>query len=186
MVEHLSLLSINAYIGHVTDINFELVSAQILEQKLVFDKGYGFRVYPNSDECLKLKNAVSELANSVLPLPVELTDIWAVSTDRGESVSYHSHASNLHMQPEEYWSGVIYTSADDDSAQLVLHSFGFNRVESMHKIKPEVGKVAFFNSFVPHLTTKQESENTRVAVSFNFKPVNPNKTEIPNMQIYKG
>jgi hypothetical protein len=186
MVEHLPLLSIHAYVGYVNDIDFDLVSEQVLEQQLVFDKGYGFRVYPNSEECRKLRNAIEQMGNAVLPLPVELVDIWAVSTDKGESVSYHSHASNAHMQPEEYWSGVVYTSADGGSAELVLHSFGFNRIESMHKIKPEVGKIVFFNSFVPHLTTKQESDKTRVAVSFNFKPVNPNKTEIPNMKIYKG
>jgi hypothetical protein len=90
------------------------------------------------------------------------------------------------MRPEEYWSGVIYTSSDDASAELVLHSFGYNRIESMTKIKPEIGKVVFFNSYIPHFTTVHQSDTLRVAVSFDLKPKNPNTTEVPDMSVYKG
>ena len=184
--EHLPLMCVYAHVGHIYGIDYDKVSKEILHEKLVFSKGYGFRTYPKSEECEKLKSSIEDMANSILPVQSEIVDIWAVATSRGESVSYHSHASNTHMQPEEYWSGIIYTAADEDSAEIVLHSFGYNRIESMMKIKPEVGKVVFFNSFVPHHTTKHESLDIRVGVSFNLKPKNPVTTEIPNMKIYRG
>ena len=184
--ESVPLMCIHAHIGFINGIDFQKVSTDVLHEKLVFLKGYGFRKYPKSEECEKLKLSIEEMANAILPVKSEIADIWAVATSRGESVSYHSHSSNTHMQPEEYWSGIIYTSADEDAAEIVLHSFGYNRIESMIKIKPEVGKIIFFNSFVPHHTTKHESLDIRVGVSFNLKPKNPVTTEIPNMKIYQG
>jgi hypothetical protein len=186
MDEFITLLAVHAHIGRIDGIDYKTVTAEVLEQNLVFAKGYGFRVYPNSPECRKLSDSIELLANKVLPVPSVINDIWAVSTNKGESVSYHSHHSNTHMQPQEYWSGVIYTSSDDDSAELVFHSFGYNRIESMTRIKPEIGKVVFFNSFVPHFTTMHQSGIPRVAVSFNLKPQNPTTVEIPNMDVYRG
>jgi hypothetical protein len=186
MHEFLTLMATHAYVSQIDDINYDVVTAEVLQQNLVFSSGYGFRVYPDSNECHKLRNSIELLANTVLPLPVNLTDIWATTTSKGESVSYHSHYSNTHMRPEEYWSGVIYTSSDDASAELVLHSFGYNRIESMTKIKPEIGKVVFFNSYVPHFTTMHQSDTPRVAVSFDLKPKNPNTTEVPDMSVYRG
>lgn len=179
-------MATHAYVSQIDDIDYSVVTAEVLQQDLVFSSGYGFRVYPDSNECYKLQNAIELLANKVLPLPVILTEIWAVATHKGESVSYHSHHSNTHMRPEEYWSGVIYTSSDDASAELVLHSFGYNRIESMTKIKPEIGKVVFFNSYVPHFTTMHQSDIPRVAVSFNLKPKHANITEVPDMSVYRG
>jgi hypothetical protein len=179
-------MSFGAHITTITGVDYQKVSEQIIEQEYVFKKGYGFRVYPKTEECDNLKRLIESMANNVLPIKVDLVDIWAVVTNKGESVSYHSHHSNTHMQPEEYWSGVIYTASDEDSAELVLHSFAFNRVESMTRIKPEVGKAVFFNSFVPHFTTMHESNRPRVAVSFNLKPKHPNITEIPDMSVYGG
>ena len=186
MSESITLMATHAYVDSIGGIDYRTVTNDVLQQKLVFEKGYGFRVYPQTGECAALRNKIELLANNTLPVKVRLIDIWAVSTFKGESVSYHSHHSNTHMRPEEYWSGVIYTSSDDDSAELVLHSFAFNRIESMVKIKPEIGKVVFFNSYVPHFTTMHQSEEPRVAVSFNFAPIEPNTTEIPDMSVYRG
>ena len=186
MNEFLTLMATHAHVCQIDDIDYAVVTAEVLKQALVFSSGYGFRVYPDSNECRKLQNAIELLANKVLPLPVVLTDIWAVATNKGESVSYHSHHSNTHMRPEEYWSGVVYTSSDDNSAELVLHSFGYNRIESMTKIRPEIGKIVFFNSYVPHFTTMHQSDIPRVAVSFNLKPKILNDTEIPDMSVYRG
>ena len=179
-------MATHAHVCQIDNIDYAKVSSEVLEQSLVFSSGYGFRVYPDSSECRKLQSAIELLANEVLPLSVDLADIWAVATNKGESVSYHSHHSNTHMRPEDYWSGVIYTSSDDTSAELVLHSFGYNRVEAMTKIKPEIGKIVFFNSYVPHFTTMHQSDIPRVAVSFNLKPITPNVTEIPDMSVYRG
>ena len=184
--EFLTLMATHAHVCQIDDIDYDTVASEVLKQDLVFLSGYGFRVYPDSNECHKLQSAIELLANEVLPLPVDLIDIWAVVTNKGESVSYHSHYSNTHMRPEEYWSGVIYASSDDTSAELVLHSFGYNRIESMTKIKPEIGKIVFFNSYVPHFTTMHLSSTPRVAVSFNLKPKTPNVTEIPDMSVYRG
>jgi hypothetical protein len=186
MHEFITLMATHAHVCRIDDIDYETITSEVLQQELVFSSGYGFRVYPDSDECQKLQDAIEVLANEVLPLPVTLTDIWAVATNKGESVGYHSHHSNTHMQPQEYWSGVIYTSSDDSSAELILHSFGYNRIESMTRIKPEIGKIVFFNSYVPHFTTMHQSDIPRVAVSFNLKPITPNVTEIPDMSVYRG
>lgn len=176
----------HAHVCRIDNIDYAKVTSEVIQQDLVFSSGYGFLVYPKSNECQKLRNSIESLANQILPSQMLLTDIWAVATYKGESVGYHSHHSNTHMQPTEYWSGVVYTSSDDSSAELVLHSFGYNRIESMTKIKPEIGKVVFFNSYVPHFTTMHQSNTPRVAVSFNLKPINPNRTEIPDMNVYKG
>jgi hypothetical protein len=184
--DSLVLMASHAHVCRIDDIDYAKVTSEVIQQDLVFSSGYGFLVYPKSNECQKLQNSIESLANQILPSQMLLTDIWAVATYKGESVGYHSHHSNTHMQPTEYWSGVVYTSSDDSSAELVLHSFGYNRIESMTKIKPEIGKVVFFNSYVPHFTTMHQSNIPRVAVSFNLKPINPNTTEIPDMNVYRG
>jgi hypothetical protein len=186
MHEFLTLIASHAHVCKIEHIDYAEVTSEILQQDLVFSSGYGFRIYPKSTECQKLQQSIESLANQVLPVPTKLTDIWAVATHNGESVGYHSHHSNVHIQPEEYWSGVVYTSSDDSSAELVLHSFAYNRIESMTKIKPEIGKIVFFNSYVPHFTTMHQSETPRVAVSFNLAPLNPTTKAMPDMSVYRG
>ena len=76
--------------------------------------------------------------------------------------------------------GVVFANAGEGFSNLMLHGYALNRVESFIPITPEVGKVVFFNSFVPHFTTVNDSGARRVTISFNLWPVDRNLDTFPN------
>ncbi|CAB5222169.1 Conserved hypothetical protein CHP02466 [uncultured Caudovirales phage] len=191
MTHSIDIIKVSAHVGQIHNVDFTKVCeesyglSKILEdvplgsyEKSI--KGYPFYSFPKTETFNQLHKQIEETANKILPIKVRVYETWVAIIEPGQSVAYHTHYKNSHVVPEHHWSGVVFANANDGSAELVLHGYALNRVESFTSITPEVGKVVFFNSFVPHFTTVNASDTQRVTISFNLWPVDCDVDTFPN------
>ena len=74
----------------------------------------------NAPECEKLKKLMTEKVSAAAGKPMMLAEIWSLTLNRGQSITVHTHKSNTHMHPEEYYSVSYYVNAPEGSAKLIL------------------------------------------------------------------
>lgn len=135
---------------------------------------------------IKLKKEILNYAKEALDKDYRISELWAVALQPGQATGYHRHSSNTHMFPQEYWSGVIYISAPDGSANLCLHAEACNTMEFVERIEPQQGLCVLFNSYVAHQTERHEGTDLRICVGFNLEPISPNKRIIPDTSHWKN
>ena len=109
--------------------------------------------------------------------------MWGLGLQKGESVEPHSHKSNSHLNPHEYFSVAYYPTAGFDDAQLVFGVPYANSQETVTHIQPTAGMLVIFPSYLTHWTTRQMS-NTRVVLSANVEPVEPETNTQQNWSAY--
>lgn len=137
-----------------------------------------------SEECKKLVLAIKDSVCSILGVEMTMESIWALILRKGESVSAHSHKSNTHMFPNEYFSIAYYVRTPPGSARLFFEAPYCNTIENLVSVNPKDGTLLIFNSFVKHFTERHQIDEERVVVSANFRPVQPNLTPVPDWSAY--
>lgn len=115
---------------------------------------------------------------------MKITEIWSLTLNKGESVSAHSHRSNTHMDPSEYYSIAYYPSAPVDCSKLIFDVSWCNTIENLVHITPQTGMLVLFNSYIKHFTDRHPLDISRVVVSANLCPEEPNKTPVPDWSAY--
>ena len=191
MAQSIDIVRISAHIDHIENVDFVKICENSFNLSRIFEDaplgsyeksaiGYPFYTSPDTDCYRNLKEQIEKKANEVLPIKVKVYETWVAIIEPGQSVFYHTHYKNSHVVPENHWSGVVFASAGEGCSNLVLHGYALNRVESFVSISPEVGKVVFFNSFIPHFTNVNDSRFRRVTISFNLWPIECDSNEFPN------
>lgn len=196
-VIHHNLININAFISFLDNIDNNKIVYEIENYSEEIDAihkdsylkthnhtHYEDKKYPKSIECEKLKFLISKKVNEVLQKEMKMESIWTLTLTKGQSVSYHSHRSNSHLHPIDYYSIAYYPSAPEGSANLLFHTTAFNQIDSISSIKPETGMLVIFNSFIPHMTDRHNSDTPRIVISANFSPVNVNTKIVPDWSPY--
>jgi len=146
---------------------------------------YEDRKFPKSSpECLRLRNEIESTVSSFLGKKMKITEIWSLTLNKGESVSAHSHRSNTHMDPSEYYSIAYYPSAPADCSKLIFDVSWCNAIENLVHITPITGMLVLFNSYIKHFTDRHQIDTSRVVVSANLCPEEPNKTPMPDWSAY--
>jgi hypothetical protein len=113
-----------------------------------------------------------------------LESIWSLILKNGESVSVHSHKSNTHMYPNDYFSIAYYVKTPPGSAKLFFEAPYCNTIENLISVEPKNGTLLIFNSFIKHFTERHLVNEDRVVVSANFIPKQPNLKPIPDWSAY--
>ena len=189
----LSLNPLMAYQSRIDDLDYEKIALDILNHRIspeydskidVVDSQTGVDfIVPDTVYTRALKEAIKKKSREVLG-DVHLSSIWCAVLENGQSVPYHSHRSNSHLFPTEYWSGVIYIDIGYGGCRLCLYSGDSTGHQHVTKIQPENGKIVFFNSFVPHQTERYYGDKPRICVSFDLRPNNPTTNTYPDMRIF--
>lgn len=135
-------------------------------------------------ESLKLKTEMLNAINCVSGKEMKLDGIWAIFLNQGNSVSAHTHKSNTHMYPMEYYSAAYYVNAPKNSAKLIFNVNYCNTMEETHFIDPEPGMLVVFNSFISHMTSRHGNSDPRLVVSASFSPKSPNMSPQPDWSGY--
>jgi len=86
-------------------------------------------------------------------VPYLLKEVWGIKEGFSDFTQLHSHQPN-------YLSGVIYLN--DHPQKLYFPQIN-------EEIIPEIGKFAVFSSFLNHSTRRNESDNNRYSLAFNFE-----------------
>lgn len=135
-------------------------------------------------ESIKLKNEMLNAVNLVASKKMKIDGIWAIFLNQGNSVSAHTHKSNTHMYPMDYYSAAYYVNAPANSAKLIFNVNYCNTIEETHFIDPEPGMLVIFNSFISHMTDRHENIDPRLVVSASFSPEHPNTSPQPDWSGY--
>jgi hypothetical protein len=138
----------------------------------------------NSPECEKLKIAMTEKVSAIVGKQMKLMEIWSLTLEKGQSISAHTHKSNTHMHPDEYYSVSYYVNAPEGSARLIFNVNICNTVEKLIPVTPKSGMFLIFNSFIQHYSDRHCSDEPRLVISANFHPEHPNMTPIPDWSAY--
>jgi hypothetical protein len=138
----------------------------------------------NAPECEKLKQLMTDKVSAVAGKPMMLAEIWSLTLNRGQSITVHTHKSNTHMRPEDYYSVSYYVNAPEGSARLIFNVNICNTIERLIPITPEPGMFLIFNSFIQHYSDRHNSDEQRLVISANFHPENPDLTPVPDWSAY--
>lgn len=105
----------------------------------------------------------------VTGMDLVLMDMWSHIHEKNMSTNQHSH------YPADV-SGVFYIKVPEGSGQLVFHPAANPYHPGRIPFKPEEKLFFLFPSFLDHSVTRNQSDETRISLSFNFKI----KKESPN------
>ena len=105
----------------------------------------------------------------------KMTTSWLTKSYSGQESNYHNHNNCM-------FSGVLYLKTNENSGGISFfnnENFRFLLEASQYDalnarefiIKPKTGNIIFFPSEMPHRILKNESNEERVSLAFNFLPV---------------
>jgi hypothetical protein len=194
-VERINLIQIDVLKTKLSGINNKKLIEEIvntrgeIDETYLEDKHHTYyedKRYPfGYVESEKLINKLTESVSAILGRQMILSEIWTLTLEHGQSVAAHSHKSNTHLHPEEYFSIAYYPSAPDGSADLIFLANAANTIDNSIVIKPETGDLIVFNSYLNHMTNRHRNKDeARIVISANFIPKNPNPTPTQDWSAY--
>lgn len=136
-------------------------------------------------ESVKLLAEIEKVVSFVSGKDMKVSEAWTLTLGYGQSVMAHSHRSNNHMNPDEYYSVAYYVNAPEDSAKLVFEVGHSNISECISVFDTTPGMLIVFKSYLKHMTTRHMSNEARVVVSANLCPASPSTEVIPDLSGYK-
>ena len=211
MIKPIPLLSIGYSIAQLSGIDNERLAEDIMKNKhLRFDDdpnrtGYEDTLLPDTVESRKLLSKVYfevskinqyltilDTANfghhdRLIKRSVRGKGVWGHILEPGQSTMYHEHDLTGIQRSRGHIDGIsfaYYVTYPENSGELVFCVETLKR-RVMLPVKPSVGNLVLFPTYVPHLTLRNRSKETRISVSGNFFP-DPNKMEDFYKEIYEG
>lgn len=195
MNKKISLISLDVHTCSIEGIDNALVEKEIKEfsGKIPDIKDphpahtfYEDRYYPfEKPECAKLLVKITETVNAILGREMVMDSAWTLTLERGQSVVGHTHKVNTQLYPLDYYSISYYVNAPAGSAELIFVTPYCNTIENTTTIKPETGMLTLFNSFIYHMTNRHYSDEKRIVISANFRPLKENLNINPDWSEYK-
>lgn len=194
-IEKINLISIDIIKSKILGIDNQKLLNEIsntrgdIDETFLEDRHHTYyedKRYPFGHvESEKLINKLTENVSNILKREMVLSEIWTLTLEYGQSVAAHSHKSNTHLRPEEYFSIAYYPSAPENSADLIFLVNAANTIESSVVIKPETSDLIIFNSYLMHMTNRHRNKTEpRVVISANFIPKNPDVSPTQDWSAY--
>jgi len=186
-LNQIPVISQNVYTAVLPDIN----NSQIISDL----DNYGIGINQNSPEHGWISRGFVQYEDIIVPITPEITkleriilgamksmtgknylihDMWAVNLAYNQSVIAHSHHSNLHAHPAEFYSIAYYPDAPDGSAELIFLAEWCGVMQRTCAVKPETGMLVIFNSYMTHMTARHKLQQRRLVLSMNLGPETPN------------
>jgi len=194
MNNRVSLISLDAYTCLIEGIDNKLVAKEIeefsgeipdIKDPHPAHTFYEDRYYPfEKPECAKLLKKITETVNTLLGKEMIMDSAWTLTLERGQSVTGHTHKVNCQLYPLDYYSISYYVNAPPGSAELIFLTQYCNTIENATSIKPQTGMLTLFNSFIHHFTNRHYSDEKRIVISANFKPLKENLIVNPDWSEY--
>lgn len=145
----------------------------------------GYTSYSSTSNILELENLselLSFIANSVnqihnrleLSVPIKLINSWFSIGRKNSMHERHNHLPST-------WSGVYYVQANNNDGNITFFNehlksnwpFSETSIENVltrqiFTIQPETGLMLIFPSYLEHQVHLNNTDNERIAISFNF------------------
>jgi len=129
---------------------------------------YNFFNLFKDPEITKLKQAVSNnYLKMMQDLKLEVPDTWIFAwanvMRKGEEIKPHLHC----VKNWSYLSGHI-TVQCKDTATVYINPINQINDPEIYSAKNKVGSLSFFQSNIPHYTTKHEADSERITIAFDL------------------
>ena len=140
---------------------------------------------PDTVECRKLLSMIDYEVKKINPYLTILKEdrmgpnhslafvgAWSLILEPGQSTVYHEHDLNLDQRFHGFRDGiafVYYVTYPENSGDLIFCVETLKR-RIMLPVKPVVGNLVMFPTYLPHLTLRNESNERRISVSGNYFP----------------
>jgi|LakMenEpi03Aug12_release.lakeMendotaPanAssembly.Ray.scaffolds.fasta_scaffold33258_6 hypothetical protein len=196
-IDSVSIVSQIVHVAQLNDIDHNQVASDIelyavgIEQE---SPEYGWisrgfvqhedLVMPVTPEITKLEFAILQTVKQMTNRDYKIDDMWAVKLVKNQSVIAHSHHSNSHVHPEEFYSVAYYPQAPEGSAELIFSANWCGVMQTNVPVKAEKGKLVIFNSYLTHMTARHSIDEPRLVVSMNLAPVIPNVDPNADWSVY--
>tara|TARA_R110000782_G_C14719680_1_gene404036 strand:+ start:422 stop:949 length:528 start_codon:yes stop_codon:yes gene_type:complete len=93
-------------------------------------------------------------------------EVWSHILEPNQSTMYHDH-----KEERDGVSFVYYVTYPEDSGNLVFE-FDVLGKRVFRSIRPKVGELILFPTYIPHFTTRNVSDEIRISISGNYFPMN--------------
>jgi hypothetical protein len=199
MMKKINLIELPIWVGKINDLDHKQIVDDIINHGQTIEQtreecgilSRGFvqfedMIMPVTKEVTKLETKVKKTLQSIFSKEYEIQDIWAVNLVNNQSVISHTHYSNLHLDPSEYYSVAYYPQAPEGSAELIFDYDYCGVMSGIYSVKPEVGTLVVFNSYIKHMTSRNKSTEPRLVVSMNLGPTEPRVDPNADWSVYRN
>ena len=191
----LPLLSIGYTIEQLSGIDNKQLSEDVMKNKhLRIDvnpdqTGYEDTLLPDTVESRKLLSMIDYEVKKINPYLKMLapSETWGHILEPGQSTMYHDHDMPFWEKDRGLIDGIsftYYTKYPENSGDLVFCVETLKR-RIMLPVRTTVGSLVMFPTYVPHLTLRNKSNETRISISGNYFP-DPERMEDFNKEIHEG
>ena len=125
---------------------------------------------PETGECERLIAEVDNIIQQKINPHFATYNQWAHILEPKEQTMIHTHDSPG-TPPHLSW--VYYSKTDDQCGNIVWQTTVHNKMVTMEET-PKEGMLIIFPNWMPHFTKKNNSNNIRISISGNAKPINDN------------
>ena len=169
------------YMETLTDIDNEKISEWILNykentetRKLTNQGGWQETISDYQDEPI-FKNFIEAILK-ILKVTRLKTEGKKVSITSWANVNEKGNWNFIHNHTGTDLSGVYYVKVPENSGEIVFfdprkidtkHSFFQEEQPQAFGIQPEEGNLILFPSYLEHMVTPSESDETRISIAFN-------------------
>ena len=123
--------------------------------------------YPETEACTKLLQEVDKVIQENVNSRFKTYNQWAHILEPNESTMIHTHDSPG-LPPHISW--VYYSKTEKNCGNIVWQTTIHNKFISMEE-NPSVGTLILFPNWMPHFTKKNISNDIRISISGNAKPI---------------
>jgi hypothetical protein len=114
----------------------------------------------NNPSFCKLKNHILNPINSnnenILDFgEVKIRDMWGIIMNKGEYIKPHSHLPS-------FLSFILYIKCSQNSSKVIFETM------PKFKVKPKVGRLLIFPSYIKHSVEKSKSNSERISIAGNI------------------
>ena len=156
---------------HTLDVDNDQIEKDVLKVRNVKIKeeltstGYEDSFLPKTPAVDLLMKKIDNIVKSVNKYIVMKGEAWAHILSPGESTMYHTHSTSGPSGISFcYW--VTYPK---DSGKFVS-VIQIDIMRHFHPVEPKAGDLLLFPTYLPHMTSRNCSNETRISISGNYYP----------------
>ena len=123
--------------------------------------------FPETEACNDLLMKVDDVIQNNINRYFKTYNQWAHILQPNESTMMHTH-DTPGLPPHLSW--VYYSKTDPKCGNIVWQTTIHTKQVSMEEV-PKVGTLIIFPNWMPHFTKKNISDNIRISISGNAKPL---------------
>ena len=167
------ILLVGRYTTTLKGIDNEQINEDVLKRKdmkLDDDPGNTFAedsFYPETEACNHLLKEVDKVIQKEIHPLFSTYNQWAHILQPNESTMIHTHDS-VGLPPHLSW--VYYSKTNPKCGNIVWQTTIHTKTVTW-EAEPKVGTLIIFPNWMPHFTKKNISDDIRISISGNAKPL---------------